>query len=81
MEQVNPETIGQYTGLTDKLNNKVFEGDILDFDEKEWGGKFENEFITMELITGDWELCGSKSDLKIWRKVIGNVTDHPHLLN
>lgn len=30
--EVIPETVGQYTGITDKNNNKIFENDILEGD-------------------------------------------------
>lgn len=69
-------SIGQFTGLTDKNGNKIFEGDILKWDCREWGGEFN------EVVRWDYEqLNMRKRDWKDWCEVIGNIYDNPELLN
>lgn len=78
--EVVPETVGQYTGLTDKNGNKIFEGDILKNTLSnstcivKWS-KTHNAF-TLE-IQGD--IYGFTSIGNKVYEVIGNIYDSPEL--
>ena len=72
---VYTETLGQYTGLTDKNGKKIFEGDVLKWDEKEWGSPFP------EVAKWDYSLLDMrKHDWPQFCEVIGNIHDNPELL-
>lgn len=78
--EVIHETVGQFTGLYDKNQNEIYEGDILDSN----GLKIEVRFVRgvfALLCNGDLdeELCGDcRTDL--FAKIIGNIYDNPELL-
>jgi uncharacterized phage protein (TIGR01671 family) len=72
--EVDRETVGQYTGLRDKNGKEVYEGDIIRWDEKEWGEPFS------EIVTWDYELFAiRKSDWKEYCEVAGNIYGNPEL--
>ena len=70
-----PKTLSVFLGLYDSKKQEVYSNDYLDFDEKEWGCTFVPEKVRLKDIIGEWSLSGSKSDLKVFRKVIGNKFD------
>lgn len=85
--EVIPETVGQYTGLTDKNGKKIFEGDILEFSDRLvvvfWHahlGCWDSNFLKYtNKENGKDDMSPSRWDYK--SKVIGNIHDNPELLN
>ena len=80
---VLPETVGQFTGLTDRNGRKIFEGDIVRYCDTIHQVVFEQRNTTayFGLVYSEIETMpfGHYQDLK-QIEVIGNIHDSPELL-
>ena len=80
-----PETVGQYTGLTDKNGKKIFEGDILN--GLFYLHPYRKIFQVGYAVNGFYFFDEDDEDEVGWHpshivdyEVIGNIHDNPELL-
>ena len=76
---VDPETVGQYTGVTDKNGVKIFEGDIV----RERGGESCQGYYEIDnvlIVKIPDTLVNFEMSYDCEREIIGNIHDNPELL-
>ena len=78
--EVVADTVGQYTGLTDKNGKKIFEGDILLKGFEKVLVKWNANQCRWGIYSNNYEICGFNESTQGYFEVIGNIYDNSELL-
>lgn len=81
--EVVPETVCQYTGLTDKNGKKIWENDIVRFEKYNAVVRFEKGTYVMKWINEMYfrdDFYFWATDRRSFIENIGNIFDNPELL-
>lgn len=76
-KEVDPETVGQYTGLTDKKGTKIFEGDIIEYEGNRYSINYLPDYARFSAVKPNNVFCVFAYQCG---EVIGNIHDNPELL-
>jgi hypothetical protein len=75
--EVDHETIGQFTGLTDKNGVKIFEGDIVEYEGKRYSINYLPHYTRFSAVKPNTVFCVFAYQRG---EVIGNIYDNPELI-
>ena len=79
---IDPETVGQFTGITDMDGAKIFEDDIFKIGAEEGVFTVKFDYGCFLAYDGNGEQVGILSELStMFVKVIGNIHDNKELLS
>ena len=83
--EVDPNTVGQYTGLTDKNGKKIFEGDVVRITERGMTSDgavviFENGYPGGWLISDKTLKRACSLAMRLDVEIIGTIHDNQELL-